>query len=307
MKPDTGDGEYNMKGTVGFIGLGNMGMGMVRNLLKRGFPIVAYDILQERLDAIAKAGGQRAQCPKEVAEKAGIICIVVLNYAQLERVIFGERGLQEGLTTGKVLFIMSTISPKEIRSVAHALAKCGTDVLDAPISGGKEVAEAGALSIMVGGRRDLFDEYKAILEAMGQNIYYVGELGSGSSLKLVNNLMSIVNEAVVAEAMVLALRAGLDPKIVLDVIPKSAGDSWMFRYKAHRMVERDFVCRGELDIDVKDLSYILDMGRELKVPLFLTAAARAMFLMGSALGFGKEDDSAVVKVVEKMAGIGEGG
>lgn len=296
-----------MKGAVGFIGLGNMGMGMARNLLKRGFPIVAYDILQDRLDTIAKVGGQGAQSPKEVAEKAGIICIVVLNYAQLERVIFGERGLQEGLTTGKVVFIMSTIGPKEIRSVAHALARYGTDVLDAPISGGKGGAEAGTLSIIVGGRRDLFDECKAILEAMGQDIYYVGELGSGSSLKLVNNLMTIVNEAAVAEAIVLAVRAGLDPKIVLDVIPKSAGDSWMFRNRAQRMVDRDFVCRGELDIDVKDLSYILDMGRELKVPLFLTAAAREMFLMGSALGFGKEDDSAVVKVVERMAGMGEGG
>jgi 3-hydroxyisobutyrate dehydrogenase-like beta-hydroxyacid dehydrogenase len=175
--------------------------------------------------------------------------------------------------------------------------------LDSPISGGKGGAEAGTLTIMVGGEKKVFNRCKEIFQAMGKNIYYVGALGSGLSLKLVNNLMVAVNALAVAEAMVLAAKAGLDLELVLDVIRKSAGDSQMFRERAPRIVDRDFACRGELDILVKDLNYIVDMGRSLKVPTILSAVTKEIFQIGNALGFGKEDDSAVVKVIEKMAGL----
>jgi 3-hydroxyisobutyrate dehydrogenase len=281
-----------------------MGMGMAKNILKKGFHLVAYDARDEPAKAIKAVGAQSAQNPKEVAQKARVCILVVLDYAQIEQVVFGDLGLQEGLSAGDVVIVMSTIAPAEIKSLARTLAQRGVVVLDAPISGGKGGAEAGTLSIMVGGEKEVFEQCKEILQAMGETIYYVGALGSGLSLKLVNNLMTIVNELTVAEAMVLAVKAGLDPRIVLDVIPKSAGDSWMFRNRAQRMVERDFACRGALDIDVKDLNYILDMGRSLKAPLLLSAVAKEIFQMGSVLGFGKEDDSAVVKVLEKMAGLG---
>jgi 3-hydroxyisobutyrate dehydrogenase-like beta-hydroxyacid dehydrogenase len=156
---------------------------------------------------------------------------------------------------------------------------------------------------MVGGEKAEFERCRNIFEAMGKNIYYLGALGSGLSLKLVNNLLVAVNGLAVAEAMVLGVKAGLDPQMMLDIIPKSAGDSWMFRNRAYRMVDRDFTCRGELDILLKDLTFIMDMGRSLKIPLVLSAVAKEIFQMANCLGYGKEDDAAIVKVIEKIAGM----
>jgi len=292
-----------MKKPIGFIGLGNMGMGMAKNILQAGFPLVAYDLQKEPLEKIKALGAEIGQNPKEIAERARITFIVVLNYMQVEQVVFSDMGLREGVTSGDVLVVMSTIAPTEVRSLARTLEEQGVKVLDAPISGGKEGAEAGTLTIMVGGEKAEFERCRNIFEAMGKNIYYLGALGSGVSLKLVNNLLVAVNGLAVAEAMVLGVKAGLDPEMILKAIPQSAGDSWMFRNRAYRMVERDFACRGELDILLKDLTFIMDMGRSLKIPLVLSAVAKEIFQMANCLGYGKEDDAAVVKALEKIAGV----
>ncbi|MDO8955923.1 MAG: NAD(P)-dependent oxidoreductase [Deltaproteobacteria bacterium] len=292
-----------MKNHIGFIGLGNMGMGMAKNILQTGFPLVAYDIQEEPLKKIKALGAQLGENPKEVAQKASVSIIAVLNYAQVEQVVLGERGLCEGVSSGDLVIIASTIAPAEVKALARTLEKQGVKVLDAPISGGKEGAEAGTLTIMVGGEKAEFERCRNIFEAMGKNIYYLGALGSGLSLKLVNNLLVAVNGLAVAEGMVLGVKAGLDPQMMLDIIPKSAGDSWMFRNRAYRMVDRDFTCRGELDILLKDLTFIMDMGRSLKIPLVLSAVAKEIFQMANCLGYGKEDDAAIVKVIEKIAGM----
>ena len=292
-----------MKNHIGFIGLGNMGMGMARNILQAGLPLVAYDIQEDPRKKIKLLGAQLGENPKEVAQKASVSIIAVLNFAQVEQVVLGERGLSEGANSGDLVIIASTIAPAEVKKLARTLKKQGVKVLDAPISGGKEGAEAGTLTIMVGGEKAEFERCRNIFEAMGRNIYYLGALGSGLSLKLVNNLLVAVNGLAVAEAMVLGAKAGLDPQMILDIIPKSAGDSWMFRNRAYRMVDRDFACRGELDILLKDLSFIMDMGRSLKIPLFLSAVAKEIFQMANCLGYGKEDDAAVVKALEKIAGV----
>ncbi|MDO9210467.1 MAG: NAD(P)-dependent oxidoreductase [Deltaproteobacteria bacterium] len=292
-----------MKNHIGFIGLGNMGMGMAKNILQTGFPLVAYDIQEEPLKKIKALGAQLGENPKEVAQKASVSIIAVLNYAQVEQVVLGERGLCEGVSSGDLVIIASTIAPAEVKALARTLEKQGVKVLDAPISGGKEGAEAGTLTIMVGGEKAEFERCRNIFEAMGKNIYYLGALGSGLSLKLVNNLLVAVNGLAVAEGMVLGMKAGLDPQMMLDIIPKSAGDSWMFRNRAYRMVDRDFTCRGELDILLKDLTFIMDMGRSLKIPLVLSAVAKEIFQMANCLGYGKEDDAAIVKVIEKIAGM----
>jgi 3-hydroxyisobutyrate dehydrogenase-like beta-hydroxyacid dehydrogenase len=292
-----------MKNHIGFLGLGNMGMGMAKNILQAGFPLVAYDIQEEPLKKIKALGAQLGENPKEVAQKASVSIIAVLNYAQVEQVVLGERGLCEGVSSGDLVIIASTIAPAEVKALARTLEKQGVKVLDAPISGGKEGAEAGTLTIMVGGEKAEFERCRNIFEAMGKNIYYLGALGSGLSLKLVNNLLVAVNGLAVAEAMVLGVKAGLDPQMMLDIIPKSAGDSWMFRNRAYRMVDRDFTCRGELDILLKDLTFIMDMGRSLKIPLVLSAVAKEIFQMANCLGYGKEDDAAIVKVIEKIAGV----
>jgi 3-hydroxyisobutyrate dehydrogenase len=297
-----------MKDPVGFIGLGNMGMGMARNLLKAGFPVVAFDIRKEPLPEIQRLGGTIAGTPLEVAQKARVSILVVLNFAQAEEVVLGKQGMKAGMQAGDVIIVSSTIAPSQIKSLGQTLAPMKVQVLDAPISGGKEGAEAGTLSIMIGGEKGVYERCLPLFQAMGKNIYYLGGLGNGLSLKLVNNLLVAVNNLAVAEAMSLGLKAGLDPKMILEVIPKSAGDSWMFRNRAYRMVDRDFVCRGELDILLKDLGFILEMGRSLKMPLTLSAVAKEYYQMANCLGLGKEDDSAVFKVIEKMAGFApEGG
>jgi len=291
-----------MKDPIGFVGLGNMGLGMARNILKAGFPLIGHDSREEPLRVIEGMGGEIARSPREVSEKARITFIVVLNYPQMEQVVLGEHGLQEGVKPGDVIVLMSTISPVQVKELAQGLRNQEVQVLDAPISGGKEGAEAGTLSIMVGGEKSAFEKCLPVFQAMGKNIRHLGDLGSGMSMKLVNNLLVAVNGLAVAEAMVLGRKAGLDPQAVLEIIPRSAGDSWMFRNRAPQMVSRDFTCRGELDILVKDLTYVMEMGRSLKTPLFLSAVAREVFQIASSMGWGKEDDSAVVKAVEMMAG-----
>ena len=292
-----------MKDPVGFIGLGNMGMGMARNLLKAGFPIVAFDIRKEPLQEIQRLGGTITGTPLEVAQKARVSILVVLNFAQAEEVVLGKQGMKAGMQAGDVIIVSSTIAPSQIKSLGQTLAPMKVRVLDAPISGGKEGAEAGTLSIMIGGEKEVYEKCLPLFDAVGKNIYYLGGLGNGLSLKLVNNLLVAVNNLAVAEAMSLGLKAGLDPKMILEVIPKSAGDSWMFRNRAYRMVDRDFACRGELDILLKDLGFILEMGKSLKMPLTLSAVAKEFYQMANSLGLGKEDDSAVFKVIEKMAGF----
>jgi 3-hydroxyisobutyrate dehydrogenase len=200
------------------------------------------------------------------------------------------------------MVLMSTVSPVQVKELAQKLASRKLQILDAAISGGKEGAEAGTLSIMAGGEKSVFDRCLPIFRAMGKSVYHLGPLGSGLCMKLVNNLLVAVNGLAAAEGMVLGRKAGLDPQTILEIIPKSAGDSWMFRNRAPQMVSGDFTCRGELDILVKDLGYILEMGRSLKTPLFLSAVAREVFQIASSMGWGKEDDSAVVKAVEMMAG-----
>jgi 3-hydroxyisobutyrate dehydrogenase len=294
--------ENAMKDSIGFIGLGNMGLGMARNILKAGFPLIGYDLREEPLREIEGLAGQVAKHPREVSERARITFVVVLNYPQIEQVVMGEHGLQAGVKPGDVIVLMSTISPMQVKQVAQKLVGKKVQVLDAPISGGKEGAAAGTLSIMVGGEKAAFERCLPIFQTMGKNIRHLGALGNGMSMKLVNNLLVAVNGLAVAEAMVMGKKAGLDLQAILDIIPRSAGDSWMFRNRAPQMVSRDFNCRGELDILVKDLTYILEMGQSLKTPLFLSAAAKEVFQIASRMGWGKEDDSAVVKAVEMMGG-----
>lgn len=292
-----------MKERIGFIGLGNMGLGMARNILRVGFSLIGYDVREEPLRAIEAMGGEIGKSPREVSEKARVTCVAVLNYHQMEQVMLGEHGLQDGMKPGDVIVLMSTISPGQVKELAQKVEKRGVQILDAPVSGGKEGAEAGTLSIMVGGEKPAFEKCLPIFQAMGRKVRHLGELGNGMSMKLVNNLLVAVNGLAVAEAMVLGRKAGLDPRTLLEIIPNSAGDSWMFRNRAPQMVSRDFTCRGELDILVKDLTYILEMGQSLKTPLFLSALARQIFQLASGMGWGKEDDSAVVKAIEKMAGL----
>jgi 2-hydroxymethylglutarate dehydrogenase len=289
--------------SVGFIGLGNMGMGMAKNILTAGFPLIAYDIREERVRKISELGAKEGKNPKDVAQGSRISIIMVLNFPQVEQVVLGDNGMLEGASPGDIIVVMSTIAPTEAKRLERAVEKKGVKLLDAAVSGGYLGAESGTLTIMIGGKKEVFESCRDILNTMGKNIYYLGPIGTGSTLKLVNQLLVGVNEVAVAEAMVLGVKAGLDPDVIFDVISKSAGDSWVFRNRVPRMINRDFTTLGELDILLKDLNIVLETGRSFKIPLVMSAVAKEIYQMANCMGFGKEDDSAVVKVIEKIAGI----
>ncbi|RMF88609.1 MAG: NAD(P)-dependent oxidoreductase [Nitrospinota bacterium] len=292
--------------TVGIIGVGNIGMGMAKNLLKAGFPLVACDVRQEPLRTLQDLGARIASSPREVAQASGTVLAVVLDYAQIQAVVEGPHGVKEGVREGDTFIICSTIAPQQVQEVGQALAPLGVAVLDAPVSGGREGAEAGTLSIMVGGEESTFQRCRRILEAVGEHIYYAGPLGSGEKIKAINQLLVGVHLVATAEAVVLGKKGGLDPQLVYEVINQSLGYSRVFAMKAPRMIAHDFQPRGILRIFLKDLGIVASMAEEAGSPVFLTHLSRQIFATACTLGLGEADDSAVVQVLERLAGMEAG-
>lgn len=209
----------------------------------------------------------------------------------------------EGTSPGDIITVMSTVTPMQVKDLSRRIERYKVNLLDAPVSGGYLGAEKGELTVMVGGQKCVFEESRDVLSAMGKDVFYLGPIGAGSTLKLVNQLLVTVNEVTVCEAMMLGVKGGINPEVVFDVITKSAGDSLMFRRRVPRMMNRDFTPHTQLDSFIKDLDMVLDTGKELNVPLVMGALAKEIYQMASCMGFGKEDDSAVVKVIEKIVGL----
>lgn len=290
---------------VGFIGLGAMGLGMARVLLKKGFPVQGYDINSQALTALADAGGRPAESPAEAAAHAGVLTLMVVNAAQAEAVLFGPEGAAAALPPGSVVLLCSTVKPEFARKTGERLQAMGLEMLDAPVSGGVARAADGTLSVMASGSAAAFAQCEEVLAALAQNVYRMGDqCGQGSMMKTVNQLLAGVHIATAAEALALGVRAGIDAERIFEVISHSAGNSWMFENRGPRMIAGDFTPpKSAVDIFVKDLGIVLETGQELHFPLPVAAAAHQLFLMASAAGFGRLDDAAVVKVFEQLAGI----
>jgi len=294
----------NQNQTIGFIGLGAMGMGMARSLLRSDFTVNAYDINPVSLQAFAAAGGNSVASVAEAADGANVFIIVVVNAEQTEDVLFGSDGAAERLSSGSVVMACSTVKPDFARETDRRLREMGIEMLDAPISGGPVRAAAGELSIMASGDPAVFAKVDRVLDAMAAHVFRLGdEVGYGSTTKMVNQLLAGVHIAVAAEAMALGVKAGMDPEKLYEVISNSAGSSWMFQNRVPHMLAGDFTPLSAVDIFVKDLGIVLEAGKELRFPLPLSAAAHQMYLMAASAGLGREDDSAVVKIFEQLAGI----
>jgi 3-hydroxyisobutyrate dehydrogenase len=292
------------KQKIAVIGLGSMGMGMARQLVGAGFEVTGCDVREEALEAFVAAGGKRAASPAEAAEGAGLVVVVVVNAAQVEEALFGDAGAAPVLEPGAVVMQSSTVPPSFVRAIAEPLREAGLLLLDAPISGGAKGAAEGKLTVMGSGPPEAFDKAEAALAAMAGKVYRLGdEPGVGSTVKMINQLLAGVHIAAAAEAIALATRAGADPRQVYEVISNSAGSSWMFNNRVPHILEGDYTPLSAVEIFVKDLGLVLDSGRELRFPLPLAAAAHQLFLGAAAAGHGREDDSAVVKVYEALAGI----
>jgi len=296
-----------MPGTVGFIGLGAMGDPMAQNLVKHGFSLVVHDIDPAKAERWRARGAVVVASAADVAARTDRTVCMVETTAQAEAVIAGERGIIHTARAGHVVACMSTIDPLAARRLAAELARGGVAMVDAPVSGGTERAASGELSIIVGGEADTVAACRDLFGAMGARVFHVGGLGQGLAMKLVNNMLIQVNTVAVAEALVLGVKAGLDPQAIYDVVRASTGNSFAFEMRVPRILRRDFAPGGTVDISFKDQELETTFAKQLGVPVLLANVTQQVYQMARAAGFNKEDGSAVVKVLERWAGVTVGG
>ena len=292
-----------MAETVGFIGLGAMGRPMALNLVKHGFPLVVHDVDGAAAAVLRAHGATMADSAERVAASAERTIVMVETTAQASAVIAGERGIVHGASRGHVVICMSTIDPVVARRLGEALAPRGVTMLDAPVSGGTVRAETGELAIMAGGAREAFDACRHLLDAMGTKVFHVGALGQGLAMKLVNNMLIQVNMVAISEALVMGAKAGLDLETVYDVVRASAGTSFAFETQVPRMLARDFAPGATVDILYKDQELETAFAKHLGVPLLLANVSQQVYQMARAAGLGKEDGTAILKVIESLAGL----
>jgi 3-hydroxyisobutyrate dehydrogenase len=291
---------------AGLIGLGAMGAPMAKRIVSADFELSVFDVLPENAEPLVGLGARRAGSPREAADGAEALVLMVVNAEQVEEVLFGEWGATEALSPESAVVVMSTVGPEAIRGIEGRLAGRGVRLLDAPVSGGVARAERGDLLIMAGGPVDLFEELRPLLEALGSTVAYCGgSVGDGQSVKLVNQLLCGVHIAAAGEALAYAEALGLDPRSVFETIRHGAANSFMLEDRGERMLGREFVpAKSALDIFVKDMGLVREAAGERGFRTPLADAAHRLYEMGSSLGLGREDDSGVVRVFESTEGAG---
>jgi len=289
---------------LGFIGIGAMGSHMTVNLINAGYDVTVFDIRKEAMEYMMQFGAKLGSSPSDVARKSNIILTSLPSTNALEDVVLGEHGMLESMKCGSILIDTSTVSPSTIQKIGLVLKEQKVSVLEAPVSGGVEGAEAGTLTIMVGGSVDVFQRCHELLQVIGKNIYHVGALGSGNTVKLVNNLMSLVNVVTLSEGMVLGVKAGVDAATLYNVIKVSPGRSQALEWKLpNKILLRNFEPGFTIDLTYKDLSLVLSLAKELGVPLFVTSIAQQVYALAKAKGLGKLDNTAVITLFEEASKI----
>jgi putative dehydrogenase len=285
------------KEKIGLIGLGAMGKGMAGSLRRAGYDVYVADVRKEAADEFVKDGGTACKSPADVAQHCEILVSVVVNAAQTEEVLFGQNGAATAMKKGSVFVMCSTVDPNWSIALEKRLNGMGILYLDSPISGGAAKAASGQMTIMSSGSPDAYAKVGKALDAMAANVYRLGNAaGAGSKVKIINQLLAGVHIAAAAEAMALGLREGVDAASLYEVITNSAGNSWMFENRMAHVLAADYTPLSAVDIFVKDLGLVLDTARASKFPLPLSSTAHQMFMQASTAGFGREDDSAVIKI-----------
>ncbi len=290
--------------SVGIVGLGAMGLGVARSLLRAGFVVHACDMRAEVLATIAADGAHPHQNPASLASQVDALIVLVVNAEQTDAVLFGEHGAAKQMKPGSVVIASSTVPPHYAEELGRKLAALGLQHLDAPVSGGAARAASGEMTIMASGAPETFAAVQDVLDAISVKVYRLGDTsGMGSKVKMINQLLAGVHIAAATEAMALGIRAGIDPETLYEVISNSAGSSWMFQNRVPHILAGDYKPLSAVNIFVKDLGIVLDSARKFTFPLPLTSAAHQMYLATSASGLGGEDDSAVIKMFQKLTGI----
>lgn len=289
--------------TVGFIGTGLMGLPMARNLMKAGFRLRVFTRTKSRAEPLLQEGALWTDSPGEAAEGAEFVITMVSDTPDVREVLLGEKGVAFRAAPGTVVIDMSTISPSATRQMAADLAARGIHMLDAPVSGGVKGAIEGTLSIMVGGREDVLERARPVLEAMGSRIVHCGPNGSGQMTKLCNQIAVANHMVAAAEALVLARKAGLDPHAMIQAIGAGAAGSWVINVLGPKMVDHDFAPGFMIKLLQKDLRLVMDAASELGTPLPGTALAHQLYAALEAEGRGDDGTQALIRVFERLAGL----
>ena len=280
------------------IGLGSMGMGAAKSCLRAGLNTWGVDLNPTALESLRQAGARDAQSSASAfADQLDAILLLVVNAKQVNAILFGEDGLAAKLRPGTVVMVSSTLSAQDAQQIEQRLAEHQLLMLDAPVSGGAAKAASGEMTVMASGSDAVFAQLQPVLDAVAAKVYRVGnEIGLGSTVKIIHQLLAGVHIAVGAEAMALAARAGIPLETMYEVVTNAAGNSWMFENRMKHVVEGDYSPKSAVDIFVKDLNLVADTAKSLHFPLPLASTALNMFTEASNAGYGREDDSAVIKI-----------
>jgi 3-hydroxyisobutyrate dehydrogenase-like beta-hydroxyacid dehydrogenase len=288
---------------VGFIGLGMMGNPMSKNLLKAGFELTVWNRTQSKMKEIVELGAQPAGSAKEVAQKSEVTITMLAGPADVEEVILGKNGVLEGLKPGHAVIDMSTISPAVSKRVAAEVAKKGSFMLDAPVSGSVGVAATAALTIMVGGEKKIFEAHRDVLGAMGKNIFHIGANGKGCYVKLVSNSIMGTYMAVIAEAMCLGAKAGIPSDILVEALKNTGATSRILEGKSPKVLKGDYSAQFMLKLLFKDIGLALDSAGVDAISMPIIGLVRQVYAQAIADGRGDDDFSAVAASAEKHAGV----
>jgi 3-hydroxyisobutyrate dehydrogenase-like beta-hydroxyacid dehydrogenase len=290
---------------VGFIGLGTMGSGMALNVLKGGHELVVHDINRDAVGLHLEAGAAWADTPQQVMEVSEVVFTSLPGPPEVQAVALGERGLIHGVRPGKVYFDLSTNSPTLLRHIHEEFAKVGAHVLDAPVSGGPRGARSGRLAIWVGGDRAVYDQYKPVLDAIGDKPYYVGPIGAGAIAKLVHNCTGYILQTAMAETFSMGIKAGVDPLVLWQAVRHGAlgrrqtFDSLTEHFLPGQFDPPDFALR----LARKDVNLAVEVGREFDVPMRLANLTLAELTEALNRGWGQRDSRVAMLLQEERAGI----
>jgi len=294
---------------VGFIGTGTMGQPMLANLVKKGYGVIAYDIVPAAREAAVGLGATAAASAADAAKRSDLVITMLPSSSHVEAAYLGAGGVLEGVAAGRLCVDMSTIDPSVSRRVAAALGTRAVRFLDAPVSGGVPRATDGTLAIMVGGDARDLEEARPALAVMGANIIHVGPVGSGEVAKLCNNLIAGVSAVAVSEAFRIAEGFGVDAKVLTDVISKSSGNTWVME-QAHPVPglvpraasSKDYAPGFMTDLMAKDLGLAVSAARELRIPVFVSPAAQQVLRLASSHGLGRKDFTVVYQFLKPSSG-----
>ena len=288
---------------IGFVGLGIMGKPMAKNLLRAGYEVTVFDINQDAVKEVMAEGAAMAKTSKEVAQSSEVVITMLPNSPHVKAAVLGENGVLEGAKPGLILIDMSSIAPLASQEIAAAVAKKGVEMLDAPVSGGEPKAIDGTLSIMVGGKQELFDQCFELLGKMGKSIVRCGDIGAGNTTKLANQIVVALNIAAVSEAFVLATKAGVDPELVFNAIRGGLAGSTVMEAKGPMMLAGNFKPGFKIDLHIKDLANAIETGHDVGVPLPLTASVMEILQALKVDGKGQNDHSGIVQFYENLAKV----